>query len=59
MTTYLEFIRPAMIHLAREVEPRAYRREPCFRMHIVASVGPMLLVLSETFNRNSGRDWLW
>jgi hypothetical protein len=42
MTTYLELIRPAMINLAREAEPRAYRREPCFRMHIVACVGPTL-----------------
>jgi hypothetical protein len=38
MNTYLEFIRPAMMALAREVEPRAYRREPCFRMHFVANV---------------------
>jgi hypothetical protein len=40
--TYLKWIRPAMMDLAREVEPRAYRREPCFRMHFVASVSRAL-----------------
>src|SRR5882724_7880513 len=42
METYLKFVRPAMMDLAREVTPRAYRREPCFRMHFVASVSARL-----------------
>jgi hypothetical protein len=31
-----------MMDLARDVEPRAYRREPCFRMHFVASASRRL-----------------
>lgn len=42
-SAYIEFIRPAMMDLAREVEPRAYRREPCFRLHFVDCVRPKLL----------------
>jgi hypothetical protein len=42
MNTYLEFIRPAMMDLAREVEPRPYRCEASFRMDFVLSLSPRL-----------------